>query len=108
MDKQAKWILAFLLLVVFCSGSPALAQESDSRDDRPSPGWHKFGEQLPANVPLSSTLTLPAGSWISVRADQPLSSDHNQLGDRFTATLNQPIIADGRVVARRGQTVGGV
>jgi|RhiMetdeSRZDD1v2_1073273.scaffolds.fasta_scaffold23654_2 hypothetical protein len=108
MDIRAKWILAFILLVVSCSGSPAVAQESDSRDDRSSPGWHKFGEQPMANVPPSSTLTLPAGTWISVRADQPLSSDHNQLGDRFTATLSQPLIADGFVVARRGQTVGGI
>jgi hypothetical protein len=39
--------------------------------------------------------------------NQPLSSDHNQPGDAFTGTLVQPLVANGRVVARRGQTVGG-
>jgi hypothetical protein len=51
---------------------------------------------------------LPVGSWITVRVDQVLSSDRNQPGDAFTATLAQPLVANGRVVARRGQTVGGV
>jgi hypothetical protein len=53
------------------------------------------------------TLTLPAGTWITVRVNQPLSSDHNMVGDSFTATLSQPLIADGYVVARRGQTLVG-
>jgi len=42
-----------------------------------------------------------------VRVNQPLSSDHNQTGDAFTASLVQPIISNGIVVARRGQTIGG-
>ena len=40
--------------------------------------------------------------------NEPLSSDHNQTGDMFVATLAQPIVVDGRVIARRGQTVTGV
>jgi len=61
------------------------------------------------NVPPipNGQLLLPAGSWITVRVNQPLSTDHNQQGDAFTATLAQPVIAEGRVVARRGQMVAG-
>ena len=36
-----------------------------------------------------------------------LSSDHNQTGDAFTATLAEPIVVNGRVIARRGQMVSG-
>ena len=36
-----------------------------------------------------------------------LSSDHNQPGDPFTATLASPLVVDGVVVARRGQTIAG-
>ena len=57
--------------------------------------------------PAPVQLTLPAGSWITVRVNQPLSSDRNQPGDPFTATLAQPLIANGFVVARRGQMVAG-
>ncbi|MEO7143601.1 MAG: hypothetical protein ABI165_08880 [Bryobacteraceae bacterium] len=53
------------------------------------------------------TLTIPAGTLISVRLSEPLSSDHNQPGDGFTAILQQPLVADGLVVARRGEMVIG-
>ncbi len=52
-------------------------------------------------------LVIPAGSWISVRVDDTISTNRNKTGDIFTATLYQPIIVDGFVVARRGQTVEG-
>ena len=54
-----------------------------------------------------SQLLLPAGVWISVRVDQQLSSKHNLPGDSFLASLAQPLVVGGFVVARRGQTVGG-
>ena len=54
-----------------------------------------------------SQLTLPAGTWISVRTDEVLSSDRNLPGDVFTATLAQPLVANGLVVARRGQILSG-
>ena len=38
---------------------------------------------------------------------EELSSDRNLRGDAFTASLVQPLVANGFVVARRGQTVGG-
>src|SRR5262245_49420057 len=107
--RRQTWMLTLLFWLNVLL--PAAAQESDRFPDRPTPGWHRFGEQPPADspsLPSPLTLTLPAGSWISVRADQPLSSDYSRPGDGFTATLSQPLIADGRVVARRGQTVGGL
>src|SRR5579872_188093 len=64
----------------------------------------------PAQLPPTGAggdLTLPAGTLITVRLTEPLSSDHNQVGDGFTAVLQQPLVADGLVVARRGQTVIG-
>ena len=44
---------------------------------------------------------------IFVRLSEPLSSDRNHSGDGFTATLDRPVIVDGWVVARRGQTILG-
>ena len=58
-------------------------------------------------TPPPPTLAIPAGAWITVRVDQPLSSDHNQPGDAFTGTLVQPLVSEGRIVARRGQMVAG-
>jgi hypothetical protein len=64
----------------------------------------------PAAVPhygLPAEVTIKPGSFVTVRVNQPLSSDHNQQGDVFSATLTQPVVVDGIVVAQRGQTVVG-
>jgi hypothetical protein len=56
---------------------------------------------------VAPTLILPEGTLVQVRLTQLLSSDHNKAGDGFTAELDQPLIAQGWVVARRGQSVIG-
>jgi len=72
----------------------------------PSPtGGAPEAPQEPAALP--SKLTVPSGTIITVRVSQLLSSDHNQAGDSFHAELQQPVVVDGWVVSRRGQTVLG-
>ncbi len=58
--------------------------------------------------PVPGTLTVPAGTILSIRTTTDfLSSDKNQAGDSFTAVLDQPLIVNGWVVARRGQVLVG-
>ncbi len=64
-------------------------------------------EPPPAQMELPARLTLRRGSFVTVRIDQPLSSDRNQQGDAFAATLVRPVVVDGVVVAERGQTLSG-
>jgi len=59
------------------------------------------------NYGIPPRLTIPAGAFVSVRVNGWLSSDRNHQGDSFTATLSQPLVVDGIVVAQRGQTIGG-
>jgi len=79
---------------------------------QPYPG-QRYGGPPPANSynynrgPIPANLTLKPGTYVTVRLNQGLSSDRNQAGDAFAATLAKPIIVDGVVVAERGQTVGG-
>ena len=66
----------------------------------------------PKNAPppapyVPASLTLQAGTVIPVRITEWLSSDKNVIGDRFTGSLEQPLIANGWVVAERGQLVTG-
>ena len=65
-----------------------------------------YANQQPT-APLPSTLTIPAGTILAVRMNELVSSDKNQVGDRVTATLERPIVVNGWVVARRGQTLTG-
>jgi len=61
----------------------------------------------PPPPPIPAQLTLKPGTFLTIRLNQVLSSDHNQVGDAFAATLERPVVVDGVVVAERGQTVGG-
>jgi hypothetical protein len=61
-------------------------------------------QQMPAPP---AQFTIKPGTYVTVRINQPLSSDHNQAGDAFSATLVRPIVVDGFVVAQRGETIGG-
>jgi hypothetical protein len=56
---------------------------------------------------IPSTLTVPAGTVLMIRTTDFLSSDKNQAGDPFTVALDQPLIVNGFVVARRGQVLVG-
>ena len=56
---------------------------------------------------VSPPLTAKPGTILTVRINEPLSSDHNKVGDIFSATLTQPLIVLGIVVARHGQTAAG-
>ncbi len=76
---------------------------SDSQVQKPAPN-------SPNNPPpygLPPQLTIKPGTFVTVRVDQLLSSNRNQPGDVFSATLMQPMVVDGVVVAQRGQTAMG-
>src|SRR5579871_1223954 len=55
----------------------------------------------------SGDLSLPAGTVISIRVDRPISTARNKVGDGFGASLAQPLVANGYVVAQRGQMLMG-
>jgi hypothetical protein len=113
--------------------APAPQQSSGAQTNG---GWHRVGETNPApsantapdpalnppadpqNFPQNQSfpqparsvpaqLTIKPGTYVTVRLNQALSSDRNQPGDAFSATLVRPIVVDGVVVADRGQTLGG-
>jgi hypothetical protein len=53
------------------------------------------------------TVTIPAGTMITVRLREALSSEKQSDGDPFQATLDQPLVIDGFVIAERGALVRG-
>jgi hypothetical protein len=77
---------------------------------QPQQGQQQLQQRPPAAVPhygLPTAVAIKPGTFLTVRVDQPLSSDHNQQNDFFSATLVQPVVVDGIVVAQRGQPVTG-
>src|SRR5262249_313365 len=69
-------------------------------DDTPKPS--------PApEVRTPHTVTIAAGTWLPVRIGETLSSRTNQAGDNFLVTLDQPLVADGFIIADRGSRAEG-
>jgi len=99
-----------MILSLLATAGFVLAQNSDG-------GWRRIGDnptnQPPADQPpayqaaVPPELTIPAGAFVTVRVNQVLSSDRNQQGDAFSATLESPIVVDGILVAQRGETLAG-
>ena len=51
--------------------------------------------------------TFPSGTQIAIRTTETIDTDRNRVGDTFVATLEDPLMADNRVVAPRGTEVTG-
>lgn len=79
----------------------------DPRYAQPGPpnGDPRYAQ--PAPPPIPSQLTIAPGTFLTVRVNQLLSSDHNHAGDAFSASLVNPVVVNGVVVADRGQTIQG-
>jgi hypothetical protein len=87
------------------SADPPQEQRPDSNQQPAAP--NNPADNQPAQQTLPPPLVLKAGTLVTARVNQTLSSDQNRPGDGFTATLVQPLVVDGLVVAQRNQTVAG-
>lgn len=105
-----------LALGMSLSAMPASAQQDQQQDQQQyqqPPAQNNYDQQAPPQdatpetaVPPDS-LALAPGTVVQVRTSDWLSSDRNKVGDQVILTLDQPLVAEGWVVARRGQTVIG-
>ena len=62
---------------------------------------------ISANSLVPDEVTVPAGTAISVRLQNAVSSSSNRSGDQFSAVLDDPIVVNGNSVAPRGAAVRG-
>jgi hypothetical protein len=93
-----KYNVADIVSVKFDSGgsaddNPAAPPES-SLPDEPQPA-------------APATVTIPAGTFISVRIAYEIAASQGQAGEPFQASLQEPIVVDGVVVAAREADVYG-
>jgi hypothetical protein len=63
--------------------------------------------EVPGQPAQQPAIAIPGGTAIRVRLNQALDTRRNRAGDRFTATLVDPIREQGRVVVPRGVTFSG-
>jgi len=61
----------------------------------------------PSPPPPPAKVTIPAGTQLSVRLNEPLDSERNQVGDSFHGSLSTPIVLGGETVIPSGADVIG-
>jgi hypothetical protein len=117
LQASSRLTLVVLTSVLFVSVTSSLLGQQQPQNAPPAPSTQDanvpYGQTVQDNLPpvpnsfVPATLTIPAGTFVTVRLMGSLSSDVNQQGDGFSATLEQPVVVDGWVVARRGQIAVG-
>jgi hypothetical protein len=65
-----------------------------------APGQDEIAKSAPS-------VTVPAGTRISIRTIDSIDSTKNRVGDRFQASLEEPLFVDGNVVVPKGADVYG-
>ena len=89
--------------------APAPAESAPPAPDSPSvsaPAEQKLPDPAPEPVPARH-VTLRIGMTFRVRLDQSLSTERDFAGDTFRASLAEPLVVDGLVIAERGARVTG-
>jgi hypothetical protein len=64
-------------------------------------------QQKPDGALVPQTVVIPAGTPISVRLQQSISSQTAQAGQHFEAVLDEPIVINGQTVAEKGADANG-
>jgi len=78
------------------SGSPGSAAGSKTADGKPVAG-----------KPVAQTITIPAGTMLTVRLGETLSSKSSSSGQGFSATVAEPVVVDGKTVIEKGAAARG-
>jgi hypothetical protein len=63
-------------------------------------------EATPA-PPQPRSVTIPSGTLVAVRLGETISTERSRQGDSFMATLDEPLVVDGLVIAEKGARANG-
>ena len=106
--KSAAFAVMILLLIT-ATGCGKKPEETSGTTPTPDSANAKESAKPPSMMErlTSKPVTLPEGTVLTVRLNESVSSKSNNSGDRFTATVEEPVEADGKVVIPKGATVTG-
>ena len=105
--------LLALCLVIGCASKPATPASStdnpNASGDNAAGGaaGSKSADKSAASKPAPQTITIPAGTVLTVRLGETLSSKESSAGQGFAATVAQPVEVDGKTVIERGAAARG-
>jgi len=83
------------------SPTPAVAPEPPPPAPAPPP------TETTPEPPQPRSVTVASGTLITVRLGETVSTERNRQGDSFAATLDEPLVIDGLVIAEKGARANG-
>ncbi len=90
------------------SDSDAQDAGAPVNDDTPPAASTEQTPQTPPPPPAPpKKVTVPAGTQLIIRLDNPLDSERNQIGDTFHGSLSDAILLDGKTVVPSGAEITG-
>ena len=102
--------IAIVVLAAGCqqAAGPGSESETSTQSAAPPAESQEMQSQAPASAsPQPRTVTLAEGTPLKARTTGTLSTDSHQVGDSFTATLEEPLVEGNWVIAPKGATVEG-
>jgi hypothetical protein len=82
-------------------------QANNAPPPAPEPPPQEVAPAPPPPPPPPAKITIPAGTQLSVRLNDPLDSESNKIGDSFHGSLSTPIVLNGETVIPSGADVVG-
>lgn len=107
----AVFALSFLVACNNQPSTPATSSASPTPNGS-APGGTSSANNAPASqqaapAPVRETITIPAGTVITVRLGEPLSSKDSTAGQDFSAEVAQPVVVGGKTVIAKGASAHG-
>ena len=84
---------------------PAAYNDNPQLAARPARPQARMASSTVSSSP--SSVNVPVGTQLTVRTVDAVDSDKNQVGDKFQASLEEPLVVDGTTVVEKGATVYG-
>ncbi|MFZ0704327.1 MAG: BON domain-containing protein [Candidatus Korobacteraceae bacterium] len=89
------------------SDEPLLARTAPVETNSVMPPVQPAVQTPPPPPPPPQKVTIPAGTQLTVRLNEPLDSEKNQVGDQFHGSLGAPIVIDDQTVIPTGAEITG-
>ncbi len=89
------------------SFAPATSEPNVPAVNTPATPTEPAVAQVPPPPPPPKKITIPAGTQITIRLNDSLDTERNQVGDTFHATMGAPIVIDDQAVIPPGADVVG-
>ncbi|MCU1336322.1 MAG: hypothetical protein JWO19_1903 [Bryobacterales bacterium] len=95
--------------------APAPVEQTKVEEAPPAPEPRPVATPVPAPAPVETrpeppqprSVTIASGTLLTVRLGESISTERSKQGDTFFATLDQPLVVDGLVIAERGARATG-